>query len=87
LTKPHGLPAIAARRDKVTDVKKSGDRVSWKMNCSGAQAMSVSGTVMFGSTSYSGTPQMSMTNEGQTMQMSQRYRGRRRGECSKSNVR
>jgi hypothetical protein len=69
---------------QVTDVKQSGDTVSWKMICTGEHAMTGNGAITFGSNSYSGTTQLSMASEGgMTMNMLQKYSGKRLGDCSK----
>ncbi len=58
------VPKDQNNKCRTTGVTQSGNTVSWKMICTGKQAMTGSGTITFGNNSYSGTTQMSMAGEG-----------------------
>ncbi|HUO44688.1 MAG TPA: DUF3617 family protein [Burkholderiales bacterium] len=69
---------------RVSDVSESGNTVSWKMSCSGRQKMNGNGTITYGSNSYSGVTQMSVVDgSGMAMNMTQKYNGKRLGDCLK----
>jgi hypothetical protein len=63
---------------KVSDYKVSGNTVTWKMACSGAQPMSGTGEMRFGDDAYEGTMRMTMEQQEMTMKMS----GKRLGDCT-----
>lgn len=62
----------------MSDYKVSGNTVSWKMSCSGPQAVSGSGELTFDGDSYTGTMQMAMPQG----QMSMKMTGKRLGDCT-----
>lgn len=63
---------------RITDLRSTGSRVTWKMVCSGKQQGKGSGEITFsGSTAYQG--KMKFTTEGMTMNSS--YKAKRLGEC------
>ncbi|MBI5015995.1 MAG: DUF3617 family protein [Deltaproteobacteria bacterium] len=62
---------------RITDLKQSGNKVTWKMKCKGGQAGSGEGEMVFKGDSYEGT--MKVQAEGTTM--TTRYKGRRIGAC------
>lgn len=70
-------------RDKnctVTELKSSGNRVSWKMKCTGENAGTFSGETVFAGDSYTST--MKMQGEGKKkMSMNMKVRGKRLGAC------
>ena len=71
-------------RCRITDIKRTGDTVAWKMACSAPHAMSGNGTITYSSNSYSGSTQMSMAGEsGMSVNMTQKYSGKRIGDCPK----
>lgn len=61
----------------VTDLKQSGNKVTWKMKCTGKNAGDFSGETVFKRDSYDST--MKMKSQGQTMNM--RVKARRIGDC------
>lgn len=62
----------------VTDLKQSGNKVTWKVKCTGQNAGVFSGeTVYKGDSAYDST--MRMQSQGQTMNM--KVKGRRLGNC------
>ncbi|MHB8122959.1 MAG: DUF3617 domain-containing protein [Desulfuromonadaceae bacterium] len=61
----------------VTDLKQSGNKVTWKMKCTGKNAGDFSGETVYKRDSYDST--MKMKSQGQTMNM--RVKARRLGDC------
>jgi Protein of unknown function (DUF3617) len=61
----------------VTDVKKSGNKVSWKMKCTGKSKGTFDGETIFGKDSYTST--MNMKSEGRSM--TTKVKARRIGAC------
>jgi hypothetical protein len=67
---------------KVTDVKHSGSKTTWKMRCDGdGQKMSGSGEITHSKSSYQGTSRMSGTADGEKFDMTASYRGKRIGQA------
>jgi hypothetical protein len=63
---------------KVTDVKYSGSRMTWKMVCTGKSASKGEGEIIYkGATAYEG----SMKMETQGMVMTSKYNAKRIGAC------
>lgn len=75
-----GVPAGPANPNscKVSDYKTTSNSVSWKMACTGPQAMTGSGEIKFDGDTYTGV--MKMTTEGREMTM--KYSGKRLGDCT-----
>lgn len=63
---------------KATDQKIDGNKVTWKMACTGAQAMTGDGEMVFNGDSYTGKMNMNMAQGQMTMQ----YTGKRIGDCT-----
>jgi hypothetical protein len=61
----------------VTDMKKSSNKVTWKMQCTGKGKGTFSGETIFGGDSYEST--MNMQSEGRSM--TTRSKARRIGNC------
>lgn len=63
---------------KVTEFKRSGNKVAWKVACTGKNAGTGSGEMVFnGASSYEGT--MKVESKGHTT--TTRYQGKRLGDC------
>jgi hypothetical protein len=63
---------------KVTDMKSSGSRMTWKMVCTGKSAGKGEGEIIYkGATAYEG----SMKMETQGMVMTSNYKAKRIGAC------
>ena len=63
---------------RVTDTTTSGNRITWKVVCSGENSGQGSGEMVFsGDSAYAG----SMTFEAEGMAMKSRYQARRIGDC------
>ena len=61
----------------VTDLKQSGNKVSWKMKCTGKNAGVFSGETVYKADAYDST--MKMQTQGQTMNM--KIKAKRLGDC------
>lgn len=72
---------IAKDKDcTVTDLKKSGSKVSWKMVCTGKNAGTFSGETVFSGDSYDSVMNMeSKGGKGHSMNM--KVKGKRVGSC------
>jgi hypothetical protein len=63
---------------KMTDMNYSGNKVTWKMVCTGKNVGKGEGEMIYnGSTAYEGSMKMEM----QGMVMTNKYKARRIGEC------
>ncbi len=63
---------------KVTEFKRTGGKITWKILCTGEQKGSGSGEMTFkGDSAYEGT----MTFRTDEMTMTSRYKARRLGDC------
>ena len=61
----------------VTDIKQSGNKVTWKMKCTGENAGVFSGETVYKRDAYDST--MKMQSHGQTMNM--KVKAKRLGNC------
>lgn len=67
---------------KISDVKNSGSKVTWKVRCKGdGQDLTGSGEITSSKSSYQGTMQMSGTSDGEKMSMKVNYSGKRIGQA------
>jgi len=76
-----GNPAGRGRGNsncKTSDYKIDGNKVTWKMACTGADAMTGEGEMVFNGDSYTGKMAMSMAQGQMTLQ----YSGKRIGDCT-----
>jgi hypothetical protein len=67
---------------RMLESKRVGNKVSYKMACTGKDAMSITGESTHGTNSYEGRMMMTGTMQGQPMEMSQTYAGKRIGDCT-----
>lgn len=65
---------------KVIDSKRTGNKLTYKMTCAGAEPSTVEGEALFGTGTYEGKMRMTMTKSNQSMQMT--YSGKRIGGCT-----
>ena len=75
------VPSAAARNNascKVSDYKVDGNVVSWKVACTGPEAMTGTGEMTFSGDTYVGTMKMMMTQG----EMSMKTSGKRLGDCA-----
>jgi hypothetical protein len=75
---------IVPRQDncKVTDAKRTGNRLTFAMACSGRDAMTGTGDFTYAGDGYAGTIRMQGKMEGMDMAMTQSVTGRRVGGCT-----
>lgn len=76
---PNGARGAGPDACKVSDYKQTGSTVSWKMTCTGAQAMTGEGELVFAGDAYTGTITMMMPQGSMSMKMS----GKRLGDCTR----
>ncbi len=62
--------------------KRVGNKVTYKMACTGKDAMTVAGETTFGNNAYDGRMAMSGKADGQPFEMAQTYAGKRVGDCT-----
>jgi hypothetical protein len=76
----NALPKGPDSKDcKVSDYKNEGNKVTWKMACTGSQKMTGSGELVFNGDSYDGAITMTMDPQGQ---MKMKLSGKRVGDCA-----
>jgi len=80
-TVPSGGPGDSSCQ--MTDYKMQGNTATWNMACRGEGAMTGSGSITYGGTSYTGANRMTMTQGGYAQTMTMQYSGRHLGECKK----
>ena len=76
-TRPAG-PNQKPNDCKVSDYKTSGNTVTWKIACTGQQAMTGTGEMRFDGDTYEGFMKMAMEQQ----QMTMKYSGKRLGDCT-----
>jgi len=59
-----------------------GNKVTYRMTCTGKDAMTVAGETTFGNDAYEGRMTMSGKADGQPFEMAQSYAGKRVGDCT-----
>ena len=74
---PHGRGGPTAADCKVSDYKVEGNKVSWSMKCTGRDAMSGTGALVYAGDTYTGVVKMASGRETMTL----RYKGKRLGDC------
>jgi len=67
---------------KLLDSNRSGNKITYKMACTGKDAMNVTGEMTYGANSYEGKMMMTGQAEGQAMNMTQTFSGKRVGDCT-----
>jgi len=67
---------------RMLDSRRTGNKVSYRMSCTGNEPMEVTGETTYGSDAYEGRMRMTTTSGGQSMEMMQTYSGRRVGDCT-----
>jgi len=65
---------------RMLESKRTGNRFTYKMDCSGSHPATVDGAITFGSNAYDG--QMRMVMKGTTDAMDMKFSGRRVGDCT-----
>lgn len=75
--------AIPKQEDcRVTDTKVTGNKVSYKMVCTGAHAMTGEGEITSSPNAYEGRMRVRSTRKGEEMDMVQSFTGRKVGACT-----
>ena len=64
----------------MVDSKRTGNKFTYKMECTGNDPSTMDGEVTFGTGAYEGKMKMTMTKTMQSMQMA--YTGQRVGTCT-----
>jgi hypothetical protein len=67
---------------KMTDVKQSGNRSTWKIVCTKPEPMTGTGDVTYSGDKYDGTIKMSGKMDGQAFDMTQVISGKKVGNCT-----
>ncbi|HVE50135.1 MAG TPA: DUF3617 family protein [Casimicrobiaceae bacterium] len=67
---------------RVSDLTRTGSRVTFKIACTGNNAMTGAGDFVFASNGYSGQMRLKGKMEGQDMEMTQSIDARRTGSCT-----
>jgi hypothetical protein len=65
---------------RVTDSKRTGNRLTYRMECTGNEPSVIVGDITFGNNAYEGQMKMTMTKTNDTMNMA--LSGRRVGDCT-----
>ena len=75
---------LIPRRDncKVLESSKAANKITYKMECTGQDAMVATGEMTYGSTSYEGRMRMTAKSGSETMNMEQTFAGKRVGDCT-----
>lgn len=82
LEKPEAMVPQGARGDcRVMDYRMQGNTASWRLECTGAAAMSGATSITYSGASYSGTMKIATRFEGRTAEATSRFSGRRVGDC------
>jgi hypothetical protein len=81
--KNQGKPPIGADSScKFSNLKSSGNSMSWRMECNGDTKLSGDGMLTFNGDSYSGNANMKIDmGDGESMTIKNSYSGRRLGGC------
>lgn len=67
---------------RVSDAVRAGSRLTFKMTCTGTDAMSGTGDFVFSATGYDGQMRLRGKMDGQDMNMTQHIAARRSGACT-----
>ena len=65
---------------RVVDSKRVGNRLTYRMECTGSEPATIVGDLTFGNNAYDGQMRMTMTKTNDTMNMT--LAGRRIGDCT-----
>ena len=66
----NGLPSAPGGSCTATDYKRDGNKVTWKMACTGQMAMTGDGELTFAGDTYTGTINAKMEQTAMTMKLS-----------------
>jgi len=84
ISKNHKDEDLIPRREncRVLESSRSGNRITYKMACTGNEPMTVTGDMTYAGTSYEGRMRMVTQSGGQSMEMGQTFAGKRVGDCT-----
>ena len=87
VAKNRGDEDLIPRRDncRVTESQRTGNKLTYKMACTGDDAMDVTGELTHGGDRYEGRMRMTPRSGGESMSMAQTFAGRRVGDCTAAN--
>ena len=82
VSKNHRDEDLIPRRDncRVVDSRRVGNRLTYKMECTGNEPSTIVGDLTFGNNAYDGQMRMTMTKTNDTMNMA--LSGKRIGDCT-----
>ncbi|MEP6657587.1 MAG: DUF3617 family protein [Betaproteobacteria bacterium] len=69
---------------KVLESNRTGNKLTYKMACTGKDAMNVAGEITYGTNSYDGKMLMTGQMDGHPVNMTQTFAGQRVGDCTAS---
>ena len=84
ISKSHKDEDLIPRREncRLLESSRSGNKLTYKMACTGQEPMTVSGEMTYAATSYEGRMKMVTQSGGQSMEMGQTFVGKRVGDCT-----
>ena len=77
-----GMTPAKIENCRVLESSRVGNKLTYKMACTGEEAMTVSGEMTYAGTSYEGRMRMITQSSGQSMEMGQTFAGKRVGDCT-----
>jgi Protein of unknown function (DUF3617) len=84
ISKNHNDEDLIPRREncRLLESSRSGNKLTYKMACTGQEPMTVTGEMTYAATSYEGRMRMVTQSGGQSMEMGQTFVGKRVGDCT-----
>ncbi len=67
---------------QVSDARRAGNKLTFRMDCTGNEPMSGTGEITYGNNAYDGRIRLNAKMDGQPMAMTQVFSGRRVGDCA-----
>jgi hypothetical protein len=67
---------------QVSDARRAGNKLTFRMDCTGNDPLSGTGEITYGGNAYDGRIRLNGKMEGQPMAMTQIFSGRRVGDCA-----
>jgi Protein of unknown function (DUF3617) len=76
--------ALVPKQDncRMTDSRRTGNTLRWRMECSGKDPMSGEGEITYAGDTYAGRMRLTGKSGGEAFDMMQTYSGRKLGECT-----
>ena len=84
ISKNHKDEDLIPRREncRLLESSRSGNKLTYKMACTGPEPVTVTGEMTYAATSYEGQMRMVTQSGGQSMEMGQTFVGKRVGDCT-----